>query len=151
MQPIIIRQLPTPVPIRMAAPTIQANTDVSPMLPGISPTNEFHNDTPADSRLRETLSCKGVFAAIPRVLLMYRQRQRQLTIAGSKHRRINTRDTKNRQRLVQSTPDLKVFPVPPKTSFPTTMPNEMPNATCHNGIVGGNVSGNNNPVTKTLH
>ena len=66
MQPIIIRQLPTPVPIRMAAPTIQANTDVSPMLPGISPTNEFHNDTPADSRLRETLSCKGVFAAIPR-------------------------------------------------------------------------------------
>ena len=33
----MVRQLPTPVPIRIAAPTKQNNTEVSPILPGINP------------------------------------------------------------------------------------------------------------------
>ena len=42
----------------------------------------------------------------------------------------------------------KFLPVPPNISFPITTPKEMPRATCHRGIVGGRVSGNNRPVTR---
>ena len=40
------------------------------------------------------------------------------------------------------------MPVPPKISLPTTMPKEMPKATCHSGTVGGRTSGNSMPVTR---
>ena len=40
------------------------------------------------------------------------------------------------------------IPVPPKISFPIMTPNAIPNAACHNGMVGGSVNGNKKPVTR---
>ena len=42
----------------------------------------------------------------------------------------------------------KFFPVPPKNSLPTTIPNAIPVAACHNGISGGQLSENNTVETK---
>ena len=41
----------------------------------------------------------------------------------------------------------KFIPVPPNTSLPSTTPKLMPSAACHNGVVGGRISGNRRPVT----
>ena len=43
----MIRQDPTPVMIRITAPTKQASADVSPMEPGINPMKASHQVTPA--------------------------------------------------------------------------------------------------------
>ena len=40
------------------------------------------------------------------------------------------------------------MPVPPKSSLPTTTPNDTPSATCHSGMVAGRVSGSSIPVTR---
>ena len=58
-------------------------------------------------------------------------------------------DKKNKQTLEPLRQGLKSFlPVPPKISLPITIPKEIPRATCHKGIAGGNVNGNNNPETR---
>src|SRR5512137_2507639 len=48
--PAIVRQEPTRVSTRIAAPIRQASAEVSPMLPGSSPTKAFHHDRPIDSK-----------------------------------------------------------------------------------------------------
>ena len=42
----------------------------------------------------------------------------------------------------------KFFPVPPKNSLPTTIPNAIPEAACHSGMSGGQLSENNTVDTK---
>src|SRR5690554_7230999 len=42
----------------------------------------------------------------------------------------------------------KFLPVPPNTSLPITTPKVIPRATCHNGMVGGQMSANSTEVTK---
>ena len=42
----------------------------------------------------------------------------------------------------------KFFPVPPKTSFPITTPNAIPNATCHSGAEAGIVRAKSIELTK---
>ncbi len=43
---------------------------------------------------------------------------------------------------------MKFMPVPPNTSLPNTTPKLMASAACHNGVSGGQISGNSRPVTK---
>ncbi len=144
--PAMIRQEPTPVTMRIAAPIRHASAEVSPSEPGSRPMNAFIHERPRaaspNGTVKERIVASRVAPEKPSTAFA------PFTATHTVSPEISAGYAKNMNARPARAGLRKFIPVPPKTSFAITTPKLMPSAACHRGAVAGSVRGKMRPVTR---
>ena len=127
----------------IAAPTINARVETSPIEPGKLPKNasiQVIGSPVATCLSAASPPCAHCESAVAP--------EKPSAAVQTKSPEICAGYAKNKNARPANAGFIKFLPTPPKTSFATTKPKVIPRAACHNGNVGGTINANKMVVTK---